>query len=174
METRPCAQLDSEGYFIGITSADESPLEPGVFLIPGGAVDAAAPDIPGGKRAKWDGVGFVLEDVPPPPQAAAPTADEVREQQRREIDRQRDIALNEGFTSDGILWHCDHTFQAQIQGFILAYSAGVLPPSATVTIRSKANTSHPLTQAQTIALAGALMQHVQGIYAASWAAKDAL
>lgn len=97
---------------------------------------------------------------------AAPTKDK--------IDRQRDDALNAGFTHDGILWHCDNAFQSQIQGFVLAFAAGVLPPAATITIRSKANTNHSLTQAQVIALAAALMAHVQGIYAASWAAKDAL
>lgn len=95
-------------------------------------------------------------------------------EKRRDIDMQRDATINSGFTYDGTLWHCDPTFQAQIQGFILAYSAGVLPPSATATIRSKANTNHQLGQAQIITLAAAMMQHVQGIYAASWAAKDAL
>lgn len=96
------------------------------------------------------------------------------EKKRRDIDTQRDAAINSGFTHDGILWHCDPTFQAQIQGFILAYSTGVLPPAATVTIRSKANTNHQLGQSQIIALAAALMQHVQGIYAASWVEKDKL
>lgn len=102
------------------------------------------------------------------------TPEEIKEQQRRSINTQRDATINSGFTHDGTLWHCDPTFQAQIQGFILAYSTGVLPPSATVTIRSKANTNHQLGQSQIIALAAAMMQHVQGIYAASWAAKDAL
>lgn len=95
-------------------------------------------------------------------------------EKRRDIDMQRDATINSGFTHDGTLWHCDPTFQAQIQGFILAYSVGVLPTSATVTIRSKANTNRQLSQAQIVALAAALMQHVQGIYITSWAAKDAL
>lgn len=96
------------------------------------------------------------------------------EEQRSAIDAQRDAALNAGFTHDGVLWHCDPTFQAQVQGFILAFSAGVLSTGAMVTIRSKANTNHALTQAQVVALAAALMSHVHGIYATSWAAKDAL
>jgi hypothetical protein len=58
-------QLDFDGYFIGTTIADESPLEPGVLLFPAGTVDAPAPTIPEGKRAKWDG-GWVIEDIPPP------------------------------------------------------------------------------------------------------------
>ena len=63
-------QLDSEGRFIGETVVDESPLEPGVFLIPAGAVDAPLPpNIPNGFYAKWAGK-WVVEPVPvvtPPP-----------------------------------------------------------------------------------------------------------
>ena len=33
------SQLDQDGYFVGVTTADPSPLEPGVFLIPGGCID---------------------------------------------------------------------------------------------------------------------------------------
>lgn len=59
------SQLDKDGYFLGLTIADESPLEPGVFLIPGGAIDAPAPVLPEGQRAKWDGQ-WVFEDIPEP------------------------------------------------------------------------------------------------------------
>jgi hypothetical protein len=58
-------QLDAEGYFIGLTIADESPLEPGVLLIPAGAIDAPVPAIPEGKLAKWNGA-WVFEDAPEP------------------------------------------------------------------------------------------------------------
>jgi hypothetical protein len=58
-------QLDSEGYFVGFTAADESPLEPGVYLLPGGSVDTTAPSIPEGKLAKWD-KEWVYEDIPKP------------------------------------------------------------------------------------------------------------
>lgn len=58
-------QLDSEGRFIGETVADESPLEPGVFLLPAGAVDANLPVIPAGFFARWDG-RWVLTKIPGP------------------------------------------------------------------------------------------------------------
>lgn len=58
-------QLDADGYFANTTVADESPLEPGVYLLPGGAVDAPAPEVPEGKRAKWVGE-WVYEDAPVP------------------------------------------------------------------------------------------------------------
>jgi|GEM_PF-1846761 len=64
-------QLDSAGYFAGFTTADESPLEPGVFLLPAGAIDAPAPAIQEGKRAKWDGC-WVIEEIPQPPKVLDP------------------------------------------------------------------------------------------------------
>jgi hypothetical protein len=58
-------QLDADGYFVGMTVADESPLEPGVFLIPARAIDAPVPAVPEGQRAKWNG-SWVFEDIPQP------------------------------------------------------------------------------------------------------------
>lgn len=46
------AQLDHYGYFVGPTVADESPLEPGVFLLPARAVDIQLPSVPVGMRAR--------------------------------------------------------------------------------------------------------------------------
>lgn len=65
MNKKTVSQLDAEGFFVGVTVADESPLEPGTFLTPGGCVDAPPPDIPEGQRAKWDGA-WVFEDIPQP------------------------------------------------------------------------------------------------------------
>lgn len=67
------SQIDAEGYLVGFTIADESPLEKDVFLLPAGCVDVPPVDVPAGKRARFDGVGFVLEDVPPDPQEIPPT-----------------------------------------------------------------------------------------------------
>lgn len=48
-------QLDAGGYFAGVVQADESPLEPGVFLLPGGCIDTLPPTTPAEHRAQWDG-----------------------------------------------------------------------------------------------------------------------
>ena len=74
------SQLDALGYFVGTADADESPLEPGEFLIPGGCVDAPAPTIPQGQRARWAD-GWVFEDTPAPepepvPEPPAPQSTE--------------------------------------------------------------------------------------------------
>lgn len=58
-------QLDHDGYYSGTTIADESPLEPNVFLMPAGTIDASIPSIPDGKRAKWNG-SWIFEDIPEP------------------------------------------------------------------------------------------------------------
>jgi hypothetical protein len=58
-------QLNADGYFVGLTTADESPLEPGVFLLPANAVDASVPNVSEGQRAKWNGA-WVLEHIPQP------------------------------------------------------------------------------------------------------------
>lgn len=58
-------QLDADGYFVGTTTADESPLEPGVYLMPAGTIDEPAPTVPDGTRAKWDGA-WVFENTPEP------------------------------------------------------------------------------------------------------------
>lgn len=68
-------QLDAAGYFCGFVTADASPLEPDVFLIPGGCIEADAPTVPEGQRAKWEGA-WVFEDIqqPAPVQEPAPVA----------------------------------------------------------------------------------------------------
>ena len=59
------SQLDADGYFVGLVTADESPLESGVFLIPGGAVDVEPPVVPDGHRARWSN-GWAVEAIPQP------------------------------------------------------------------------------------------------------------
>ena len=72
------SQLDADGYFVCPTRGEESPLEPGVFLIPGGAIDVAPPVVPDGNRAKWEGA-WVFEAIPAPPAPAPETEQEVTE-----------------------------------------------------------------------------------------------
>ncbi len=64
--TKVVSQLDDSGIFIGATVADESPLDPGVFLIPAGAVDYPPPPIQDGHYAQWTGANFEILPVPVP------------------------------------------------------------------------------------------------------------
>lgn len=70
------SQLDALGYFVGPTIADESPLEDGVYLIPGGAVDVPPPALADGQRALFSAGSWLFEAIPQPPPPAPPeTAD---------------------------------------------------------------------------------------------------
>lgn len=55
-------QLDVHNYFAGIVDCEESPLEPGVFLVPAGCIKSEKPEIPEGHRAKWNN-GWVIEEI---------------------------------------------------------------------------------------------------------------
>jgi len=55
-------QLDTNGYYVGTTFADESPLEPGVYHLPSNCVDTSIPETQNGKVAKWEN-GWIYEDV---------------------------------------------------------------------------------------------------------------
>ena len=56
-------QTDEDGIYIGTVECQESPLEPGVFLIPAGAIEDAPPAPEPNKLAKWDGYVWVLIDI---------------------------------------------------------------------------------------------------------------
>lgn len=71
------SQLDHNGYFVGTVEADESPLEPGVFLIPGGAIDVSAPVVPPGKVALWQASQWVFVNPPDDPQQETPPVEGV-------------------------------------------------------------------------------------------------
>ena len=59
-------QTDHAGVFVGVVEADESPLQPGVPLIPGGCVLDAPPAFAEGERARRDGGTWVIEPIPQP------------------------------------------------------------------------------------------------------------
>ena len=70
MSTQPAYQTDRAGHFICITVADESPMEPGVFYLPAGAVTVAPPDEwPSDKWPRWNGSSWDLVTRPRPPAA---------------------------------------------------------------------------------------------------------
>ncbi len=53
-------QCDEDGYYVGITKAEMSPLEPGVYLQPRGAHLLHPPLIPEGQEARWTAKGWIL------------------------------------------------------------------------------------------------------------------
>ena len=72
-------QTNAQGVYVGPVMADESPLEPGVWLVPGGCVEVEPPQIPEGQMAVWQSGAWSVIPVPDegvtePPQ---PTPEEI-------------------------------------------------------------------------------------------------
>lgn len=59
--TKQMIQLDNEGYYIGTTLCQESPLEAGVYLLPPDCINAAVPKPKANQKAKWIGSKWKYE-----------------------------------------------------------------------------------------------------------------
>jgi hypothetical protein len=88
------------------------------------------------------------------------------------INTSRDADLVAGVMVDGKRYHTDDRFLTELLGMLLGYQAGVY--SGLQSIRTMDNQIEQLDQAQITALAAAVGAHRKAVYAASWAAKDAL
>jgi hypothetical protein len=58
--------FDESGLFAGSYQAQESPLEPGVFIVPTLSTERPAPDIPKGKAIRFVAGEWILFDLPAP------------------------------------------------------------------------------------------------------------
>lgn len=66
--------------YLGETVADESPLEPGVFLLPAGTIETAPPaTVPDGQSPRWNGAKWDLVTKPVSPVAADDPVTKLRE-----------------------------------------------------------------------------------------------
>lgn len=59
--------FDETGRYVGPYDAQESPLEPGVFIVPVSATEVSPPAVSADQYPKRDGARWVVVDVPPPP-----------------------------------------------------------------------------------------------------------
>lgn len=66
MATKTVYLVDTAGLLAGTVQADESPLQPGTWLLPAGAVETPPPaEFPAGRWPRWIGSGWVLATAPP-------------------------------------------------------------------------------------------------------------
>lgn len=75
MKTKTVYQYDLAGMFTGATEADESPLEPGVWLIPARCVQMEPPAVTGDQWPRWNGAAWQIVTLQRP--AATEDADPV-------------------------------------------------------------------------------------------------
>lgn len=68
-------QFDRAGLLVGTTEADESPMEPGVYLLPARCtLDAPPSDVPADKWPRWNGSAWELVSRPAQPAPEDPVA----------------------------------------------------------------------------------------------------
>lgn len=69
MNTKTAYQFDRAGLLVGETVADESPLEPEVFLVPARCTLVPPPgDVPADKWPRWNGASWELVNRPKSPE----------------------------------------------------------------------------------------------------------
>lgn len=73
MKQKTVYQVDAAGHFIAEAVADESPLEPGIYLLPAGCIETAPPKKwAKNKWPRWNGVKWQLVAKPTMPEQTTP------------------------------------------------------------------------------------------------------
>ena len=118
-------QTDFDGFYTGPVEADPSPLEPGVWLIPGGAVGVEPPALSSGQRARWNGRAWDVIDPPPPPPPPPPlTPEELLTARRAQASLSRfefaSRAAQAGFVTypEAAAWATGQAMPANVQALI--------------------------------------------------------
>ncbi len=88
---------DENGLQVGESDATESPMEPGVFLVPAFATDIPPGNAPTGKRRKFNGAAWVNEAIPAPDTGPVKTLAELKAEKQFEITAARNGAEMAGF-----------------------------------------------------------------------------
>jgi hypothetical protein len=107
MNTKTVHQLDDEGFYVGSSGADESPLEPGVFLIPAGCVEPEPPPHVEGMRRRFEDGGWSYVSIPAPEPEAPQTREDIEQSQWLLIRAERDRRQACGVAVGGHWFHTD-------------------------------------------------------------------
>lgn len=156
---------DENGEYHGESEANESPLEPGVYLIPARATDQA-PMVPAvGNRARFDGAAWVEEAIPVPPAPPAKTLAEAKADKRIEINFRRNMDEMGGFPFMGKDFDSDQLAVSRITVAVQAAQAAVAAGAPfTIDWTAKDNSQISLTAAQLIGMPVALATHANALH----------
>ena len=117
------------GEYLGEGFADESPLEPGVYLVPANATATAPPTAMTGKVRVWRGEWQFEDaqaDVPLDPEYA-PTPEDLAQQAREAFKAERnDVVENIKVVVDSMVFDGDETSQTRMARAIVAMEEGEL------------------------------------------------
>lgn len=121
------------GEFTGVGMADESPLEPGVWIVPGHATMAEPPVPVAGQvrrfvSGSWEYSAATVEDPPLDPEYE-PALEEVKAGKLAAINAGKNAALDGGFLHDGTLFDSD--YKARLAYLELALKLGQNPTYST-------------------------------------------
>lgn len=111
------------GEYTGTGVADESPLEPGVYLVPANATTTAPPISIPGKARTWCGE-WVFKDVqvgePTQDPAYEPTTEELARQARETLKEQLQLLVDSIVVGvDGLLFDGDEVSQTRMARAVL-------------------------------------------------------
>ncbi|TCJ98839.1 uncharacterized protein DUF4376 [Volucribacter psittacicida] len=120
MTEKIVSQLDNNGYFIGATVADKSPLEEGIYLLPFNAVDIAPPELKEGVIYQYDkgtNTWLEIEDYRGKTFYSTETGEKVEITQLGKIPENLTalVPLDYPCYWDGKKWVIDETKQAEIK-----------------------------------------------------------
>ena len=176
-------QTDADGFFLGPVRADPSPLEPGVWLIPGGCVEVEPPALAEGQRAKWvSGEWSVIDPEPEmePEPEPEPTPEEIRVAWVLQVIAERDQRISAGTTIavpgiGNIPVSGSPVVQADLTSLATAAQIAMASGNteATFPFRDLAGTTHGLSNEQVLALYMAGLDWLASMRAAAWALMDA-
>ena len=109
------------GDFTGADMARESPMEPGVFLVPANATTEEPPLCQADQRPVYIDGGWVIRAVEQPTPEPEPSLEDIRQMVGELIKAERDTRIQcGGYPVDGYWFHSDGYSLAQQQGLILA------------------------------------------------------
>lgn len=168
---------DDNNIFIGISEADESPLEPGVYLDPAKSTRIEPPSFGDGFYAYFDGEAWEIKEIPKPdlpPDVepivpVAPSLDVVKLDKIQALSNECQTKILSGFDSkcfDGVNFkHYDSELIDQIRisglfGLALSIASGLV----SMEISWKASGElmcYPWTPMQILALAGDLKSFIE-------------
>lgn len=173
-------QTDAAGYVVGATEADESPLEPGIFLVPAGCVEEVPPSVADGQRARWDGTGWLVEGPLDPEPDPEPTLAERRDAILAAVTALRNQRLAEGAPHGGKRFALDDTSRTDLGGMattatLVLLGALTWPDDYATGWIALDNTRLPLpTPTEGIALAAAVAARYAAIVQRARDIKDAV